>query len=69
MQTSHKVLLLGLGLSALLVLASIPAAEAARATPSHGRRLAQWSDWSGWGWGGGWGFGGWGGRFSDPGEN
>lgn len=64
MQTSHKVLLLALGLSALLLLASIPAAEAAGPT----RKLAQWSDWSGWGWGwGGWG-GPWGGRWSDPGK-
>lgn len=62
MQTSQKVLLLALGLSALLLLASLPAADAART----GRKLSQWSDWGGmWG-GGGWGWGGWS-RPSDPG--
>jgi hypothetical protein len=64
MQTSQKVLLLALGLSALLLLASLPAADAA----GTGRKLSQWSDlggmWGGWGWGSGWG--GWS-RPSDPG--
>lgn len=70
MQTSRQVLLLALGLSALLLLASLPAADAAG---TGGRKLSQWSDWgntwSGWGWGPGWGsgWGGWG-RVSDPGE-
>jgi hypothetical protein len=68
MQTSRKVLLLALGLSAILLLASLPAADAA--SPG-GRKLSQWSDWgntwSGWGWGNGWG-NGWGWRNSDPGQ-
>lgn len=64
MQTSQKVLLLALGLSALLLLSCVPAADAART----GRKLSQWSDWggmwSGWGWGPGWGWA----RPSDPGK-
>lgn len=66
MQTSHKVLLLALGVSAILLLASLPAADAAG---PGGRKLSQWSDWgntwSGWGWGNGWG-NGWRWRNSDP---
>lgn len=55
MQVRSKALLLALGLSALVLLSAVPAAEASRS----GRTLTQWSDWgstwSGWGWGG-WGW-------------
>lgn len=64
---ARKVVLLAIGLSALLLLAAVPAAEASRNT----RSLKQWSDWAGMGWGGGWmwGPGFWGGPDpSSPGE-
>lgn len=70
MQPRSKALLLALGLSAVVLLSAVPAAEASRS----GRTLTQWSDswgssaWSGWGWGGGWGNPWWGmTRPSDPG--
>jgi len=60
MQARNKALLLALGLSALLLLSAVPAAEASRS----GRTLTQWSDWgSTWG---GWGWGGWGWARPDP---
>lgn len=62
---SKRLCLLALGLSALLLLACVPGAEA---SPTRG--LKQWSDsWSSWGtpWSG-WG-GGWGRRVSDPGAS
>lgn len=52
MQAHNKALLLALGFAALLVLSSVPVAEAAR----PGRTLQQWGLWGGmWGpfWGGG----------------
>lgn len=69
MQLSRKAVLLALCLSALLLLAAVPAAEAGRST----RHLTQVNQWMGWGagWGSPW-FGGWGGgwgRQSDPGRH
>jgi hypothetical protein len=69
MQLSRKAVLLALCLSALLLLAAVPAAEAGRSS----RHLTQVNQWMGWGagWGSPW-FGGWGGgwsRPSDPGRH
>jgi hypothetical protein len=53
MAVPKKFLLVALGLSALLLLAAVPSAEA--------RSLKQWSDWADWSWGrmGPWGPGPW----------